>query len=74
LTPINSVIVKAINEGKMLCTLIDKDFRWKIQGIYYVVDVFVMELDACDMVLDIRWLATLEDIVCNYGSMWMSFD
>jgi hypothetical protein len=58
----------------MLCTLIDKDFRWKIQGIYYVVDVFVMELDACDMVLDIHWLATLEDIVCNYGSMWMSFD
>jgi hypothetical protein len=58
----------------MLCTLICKDFRWKIQGIYYVVDVFVMELDACDMVLDIRWLATLEDIVCNYGSMWMSFD
>jgi len=58
----------------MLCTLICKDFRWKIQGIYYVVDVFVMELDACDMVLDIHWLATLEDIVCNYKSMWMSFD
>jgi len=39
-----------------------------------VADVFVMELDAYDMVLSIHWLATLQDIVCNYGSMWMSFD
>jgi len=51
-----------------------KDFRWKMQGIYFVADVFVMELDAYDMVLSIHWLATLQDIVCNYGSMWMSFD
>jgi hypothetical protein len=39
-----------------------------------VTDVFVMDLDACDMVLDVQWLATLGDIVCNYKSMWMSFD
>jgi len=39
-----------------------------------VVNVFVMELDACNMVLNIHWLATLGDNICNYRSMWMSFD
>jgi hypothetical protein len=51
LTPINLVTVKAANGGKMLCSSICKNFRWKMQGIHYVADVFVMELDACDMVL-----------------------
>ena len=45
-----------------------------MQGIHFVADVFVMELDACDIVLDVQWFATLRDIVCNYKSMWMSFD
>ena len=43
-----------------------------MQGNYFVTDFFVMELDACDMVLGVQWLATLGDIVCNYKSMWMS--
>jgi hypothetical protein len=51
LTPINPVTVKAANGGKMLCSSICKNFRWKMQGIHCVADVFVMELDACDMVL-----------------------
>ena len=73
-TPINPVTIKAANGGKMLCSSICKNFSWKMQGIYFVTDVFVMDLDACDMVLGVQWLATLGDIVCNYKSMWMSFD
>jgi len=73
-TPINPVIIKAANGGKMLCSSICKNFSWKMQGIYFVTDIFVMDLDACDMVLGVQWLATLGDIVCNYKSMWMSFD
>jgi hypothetical protein len=45
-----------------------------MQGIHCEADVFVMELEACDMVLGVQWLATLGDIVCNYKSMWMSFE
>ena len=73
-TPINPVTIKAANGGKMLCSSICKNFSWKMQGIYFVTDVFLMDLDACDMVLGVQWLATLGDIVCNYKSMWMSFD
>ena len=45
-----------------------------MQGIHCEADVFVMELEACDMVLGVQWLATLGDIVCNYKNMWMSFE
>nr|TKR68966.1 hypothetical protein D5086_0000309060 [Populus alba] len=72
-TSINPVTIKAANGGKMLCSSICKNFRWKMQGNYFVTDVFVMELDACDMVLGVQWLATLGDIMCNYKSMWMNF-
>jgi hypothetical protein len=58
----------------MLWTSICKDFKWKIQGIHCMVDVFVIKLDACDIVLDVQWLATLGDIACNYMSIWISFD
>lgn len=54
LTPINPVTVKAANRGKMLCFLICKDFRWKMQKIHFVADVFVMELDACNMILGVQ--------------------
>jgi hypothetical protein len=42
--------------------------------IHFVADVFVMEFDACNMILGVQWLSTLRDIVCNYKSMWMSFN
>lgn len=74
LTPINLVIVKAATGGKMLCFLICKDFRWKMHKIHFVANVFVMELDACNMILGVQWLSTLGDIVCNYKSIWMSFN
>jgi len=45
-----------------------------MHGIHCEADVFVMELEASDMVLGVQWLATLGDIVCNYKNMWMSFE
>lgn len=74
LTPINPVTVKAANGGKMLCSAICKNFRWRMQGIHCMADVFVMELEACDMVLGVQWLATLGDIVCNYKNIWIALN
>ena len=58
----------------MLYSSICKNFRWKMQEMHCKADVFVMELEACDMVHGVQWLATLGDIVCNYKNMWMSFE
>jgi hypothetical protein len=35
--------------------------------------VFVVELNNCDMVLGVQWLATLGNILSNYNDLWMSF-
>ena len=53
LTLINLVTVKGANGEKILCSSIYKYFRWKMQGIHFVANVFVMKLDACNMVLDV---------------------
>jgi len=35
--------------------------------------VYTLDLQNCDMILGIQWLAKLKTIVCNYEEMWMAF-
>jgi hypothetical protein len=51
-----------------------KGLRWKMQGISFQADVYIIELSNCEMVLGIQWLSLLGDILCNYKHLWMSFD
>ena len=68
------MVVQAANREKMVCQSMCKGLRWKMQGIDFQADVYIIELSNCEMVLGIQWLSLLGDILCNYKHLWMSFD
>ena len=74
LTTITPITVQAANGGKMSCESVCRGLKWKIQGVSFEADVFIMDLNNYDMVLGIQWLSMLGDILCNYKHLWMSFD
>jgi hypothetical protein len=73
LTPIRPLTVEAVNGGQMTCTYVCKNFLWKMQGVKYFANMFVVKLNNCDMVLEVQWLTTLGNILSNYNDLWMSF-
>jgi hypothetical protein len=44
-----------------------------MQGVSFETDVYTLDLQNCDMILGIQWLAKLKTIVCNYEEIWMAF-
>jgi len=57
----------------MHCSAMCRNFRWRMQGVNFEADVFIVDLINCDMVLGIQWLSTLRNIISNYKDLWMSF-
>jgi hypothetical protein len=53
MTPIKPMEVEAANGGTMSCTTVCKNLQWKMQGVQFQADVFVMKLKNYDMVLGI---------------------
>lgn len=74
LNGIKPIIVEVVNDRKMTCSAVYKNFQWKVQGVQFVVDVFVVELTNYDTILGIQWLALLCDVSCTYKDTWMSFN
>ena len=74
LIAIKIMMVQATNGERMIRKSLCKNLKWKIQGISFVVDVFIIDLSNCEMVLGIQWLSLLRDILCYYKHLWMSFD
>lgn len=70
---IKPLIVETANRETMSCIAMCRNFKWKIQGVNFIVDVFMVDLNNCDMVLRVQWLASLGDIIFNYKELWMSF-
>jgi hypothetical protein len=68
------MIVQAVNGERMVCKSLCKGLRWKMQGISFMADVFIIKLSNCGMVLGIQWLSLSGDILCNYKHLWISFD
>ena len=71
--PILTLVVEITNGGTMHCSTMCRNFSWRMQGVHFVVDVFIVNLINCDMVLGIQWLATLGNVMSNYKDLWMSF-
>jgi hypothetical protein len=59
LTTINPITIQAVNKGKMVCKLVCKGLKWKIQGVCFEADIFIMDLSNYDMVLGIQLLSML---------------
>jgi hypothetical protein len=47
------MLVEVANGGTMSCAKLCKNLQWKMQGVQFQADVFVMALQNYDMVLDI---------------------
>jgi ssDNA-specific exonuclease RecJ len=47
------MIVQAANNKKMVCKSLCKGLRWKMHGINFMADVFIIKLSNCEMVLGI---------------------
>lgn len=73
MTPIKPMEVEAANGGTMSCTIVCKNLQWKMQGVQFQTDVFVMKLQNYDMVLGIQWLKLLGNVLSNYENIWVSF-
>jgi hypothetical protein len=73
LTSIKALIVQVADEGLMTCSSVCKNFQWSMQGVSFETDVYTLDLQNCDMILGIQWLAKLTTIVCNYEEIWMAF-
>lgn len=73
LTSIKPLEVEAANGGTMSCSSVCKNLQWKMQGVQFQADVFVMKLQNYDMVLGIQWLKLLGNIMSNYEDRWLSF-
>jgi len=53
LTAIKPMIVQAANGEKMVCKSMCRELRWKMQGISFQTDVYIIELSNCEMLLGI---------------------
>lgn len=69
MTPIKPMEVEAANGGTMSCTIVCKNLQWKMQGVQFQTDVFVMKLQNYDMVLGIQWLKLLGNVLSNYENI-----
>ena len=67
------MLVEVANSGTMSCAKLCKNLQWKMQGVQFQADVFVMALQNYDMVLDIQWLKLLGNVLANYEDKWMTF-
>ena len=71
--PIRTLVVETANGSTMHCSAMCRNFSWRMQGVHFVADIFIVDLINCDMVLGIKWLATLGNVMSNYKDLWMSF-
>jgi len=54
LITIKPMMVQAANGDRMICKSLCKNLNWKMQGISFVADVFIIDLSNCEMVLGIQ--------------------
>ena len=53
----------------MSCRTICKNFKLRTQKVNFEVDVFIVDLNNYDMVLETQWLAILNDFISNYREL-----
>ncbi|GJZ92195.1 reverse transcriptase, partial [Tanacetum coccineum] len=66
--------VSVANSQHMMTYYKCKNFQWNSGGKTFTSDVMLLPLGGCEMVLGIQWLATLEDIQCNFKNLTMKFE
>jgi len=50
-----------------------KNFRWRLKGIEFCSNIFLIPLGSCDVALGVQWLSTLGTIKWNFKELRMKF-
>ncbi|KAI4321268.1 hypothetical protein MLD38_034667 [Melastoma candidum] len=63
-----------VADGRCLvCRSMLRHFTWEMQGQLFTADFYVITLGGCEVILGVKWLATLGDIVWNFQISVMKF-
>lgn len=65
--------VTVVNRGRLSCIFLCAGMLLWIQGEMFVIDVFLLPLNVCDVVLGTQWLRTLGPIFWDFERLFMRF-
>uniref|UniRef100_A0A803MT80 Integrase catalytic domain-containing protein n=1 Tax=Chenopodium quinoa TaxID=63459 RepID=A0A803MT80_CHEQI len=65
--------VKVADGNQLKCEQIIHGFKWKMQGIEFSADVFLLPLRGSDLVLGIQWFSQLDPVLWDFGKLTMEF-
>uniref|UniRef100_A0A803N5L5 Retrotransposon gag domain-containing protein n=1 Tax=Chenopodium quinoa TaxID=63459 RepID=A0A803N5L5_CHEQI len=65
--------VKVEDGNQLKCEQIIHGFKWKMQGIAFSADVFLLPLSGSDLVLGIQWFSQLGPVLKDFGKLTMEF-
>jgi hypothetical protein len=70
---LKNICVKVASGAKVMCTQMWKNFKCKMQGKWFHIDVYILTLGSYDVILDAQWLYELGNIVWNVKELWTKF-
>lgn len=59
---LKNICVKVASGAKVMCTQMWKNFKCKMQGKWFHIDVYILTLGSYDVILDAQWLYELGNI------------
>lgn len=65
--------IKVVNEGQLKCDKIIKGFTWRMQGVEFTTDLFLLSLSGSDLVLGIQWFSSLGPVLRGFVNLTMQF-
>ncbi|XP_074293193.1 uncharacterized protein LOC141620149 [Silene latifolia] len=71
--PIPSFNISVANGGKLMCSHVINNLKWRIKNTDFLADFFVIPLGSCEAVLGIQWLGTLGPITWDFKELTMQF-
>lgn len=71
--PVSGIWIKVANEQELKCTAMCQNFEWKMQQQDFKVDMYLLPLGSFEIILEIQWLRTLDNITWNFQALTMSF-
>lgn len=70
---IDPMWVKVADGGQLKCDKIIKKFNWRMQGVEFTADVYLLPLSGSDLVLGIQWFSSLGPVLWDFVNLTMQF-
>ena len=70
-TPV--VMVQVAGGQKLQIFEVWHGFRWNMQGLEFICDLKIVQLNTCDVILGLTWLKTIKSALWDYEKLSMKF-